>query len=61
MRVVLDTNVFISGIFWKGDSYKVILLWKNGRFTLVSLLDTLKEIIKILKDFKIQMPPDMIK
>ena len=25
-KVVLDTNVLISGTFWKGDSFKVLKL-----------------------------------
>ena len=61
MKAVLDTNVFISGIFWKGASNKVISNWKDGKFTLVTSLEGISEIIKILKDFKIKLPDDMIK
>ena len=61
MKVVLDTNVFISGIFWKGSSSKVITNWRNGKFTLVTSLEAVSEIIKVLKDFKIRLPDDMIK
>ena len=61
MKVVLDTNIFISGIFWKGSSNKVILNWKEGKFTLVTSLETISEIIKILKDFKIKLPGQMIR
>ena len=61
MRAVLDTNVFISGIFWKGQASKVISHWKEGKFTLVVSLEIVSEIITVLKDFKIQLPGDMIK
>lgn len=61
MKVVLDTNIFISGIFWKGASNKVITNWREGRFTLITSLETISEIIKILKDFKIKLPDEMIK
>ncbi|MBI2663319.1 putative toxin-antitoxin system toxin component, PIN family [Candidatus Woesearchaeota archaeon] len=61
MKVVLDTNVFISGIFWKGDSNKIIIDWKEGRFILIVSLDMISEIIKVLKDFKIRLLDDMIK
>ena len=61
MKIVLDTNVFISGIFWKGASNKVIVNWKEGKFTLVTSLETISEIIKVLKDFKIRLSDDMIK
>ena len=61
MKTVLDTNVFISGIFWKGASNKVITNWKEGKFTLVTSLEAVSEIIKILKDFKIKLSDEMIK
>ena len=61
MKVVLDTNVFISGIFWPGDFNKVINFWKDGKFKLITSLEMISELIKVLKDFKIQLPEDMIK
>ena len=60
MKSVLDTNVFISGIFWIGASNKVILNWKEGKFTLVTSLKTISELVKVLKDFKIKLPDEMI-
>ncbi len=61
IRVVLDTNIFISGIFWSG-SYcsQIIDAWKAGRFTLVSSLPLIEELTKILKTFKIKMEEEMI-
>lgn len=61
MKVVLDTNVFISGIFWKGVPNKIILAWRQGKFTLVTSLEAIKELIKVLKDFKIGLPDELIK
>src|SRR3989344_6121482 len=61
MKVVLDTNIFISGIFWKGSSDKVITNWREGKFTLVTSLEAVSEIIKVLKDFKIKLSDEMIK
>ena len=61
MKVVLDTNVFISGIFWRGSSNKVIINWKEGKFTLVTSLETISEIIKVLKDFKINLSDDTLR
>src|SRR3989338_5372606 len=46
MRVVLDTNVLISAIFWRGSPYKVLLsaLKKEYQFYLSSaILGELKE------------------
>ena len=59
MKVVLDTNVFISGIFWRGNSHKVLINWKEGHFTLVTSLGAISEIIKVLKDFKIKLSDDI--
>ena len=61
MRIVIDTNVFISGIFWEVNyCSKIIDAWKNGKFTLVSSMDIIQELIETLKDFKIKMPEKMI-
>lgn len=59
MRVVLDTNVFVSGIFWKGDSNRIINLWKERAIQLVTSMAIVEELIRVLKDFKIQMPEAM--
>ncbi|MEK6878178.1 MAG: putative toxin-antitoxin system toxin component, PIN family [Nanoarchaeota archaeon] len=61
MKVILDTNVFISGIFWTGNSNKIIQMWKDKTFTLITSAEILSELIEVLKDFKIQMPEEMIK
>ena len=35
MRIVLDTNVFISGIFFSGPPHRILQDWRNGRVQLV--------------------------
>ncbi len=55
MRVVLDTNIFISGFFWHGPAEKILNLWKSGKFSLIISMDIISEIVKVLKDFKIKM------
>ena len=61
MKAVLDTNIFISGIFWSGESNKVILAWREEKFILVTSLIAVSEIAKVLSDFKIKMPEEMIR
>lgn len=61
MKAVLDTNVFISGIFWKGSSNRVITMWRDRKFILVTSLGAVIEIIKVLKDFKIRLPDETIR
>lgn len=61
MNVVIDTNVFISSIFWSGNySSQVIAAWKNGEFTLITSKEIIDELVKTLRDFKIKMPEEMI-
>lgn len=55
MRVVIDTNVFLSGIHWIGSSHKVLRAWVIGMFTLVSSHTINAELFAQLRDFKIQM------
>lgn len=57
----MDTNVFVSGIFWERNfCSQLIEKWKNKKFELVSSMEIIDELVKTLKDFKIQMPDDMI-
>lgn len=61
MRVILDTNIFISGIFWEGNfCSQIIEKWKKGKFELVSSMEIIEELVRTLKGFKIQMPEEMI-
>ncbi|MEI6806003.1 MAG: putative toxin-antitoxin system toxin component, PIN family [Myxococcaceae bacterium] len=51
MRVVLDTNVIMSGIFWSGPTEKILKLWSQGKFRLLislSVFDEYKEIVQRL-------------
>lgn len=61
MKVILDTNIFISGIFWTGKCNNLINYWKKEEFKLVTSLEIIDEFIRILKDFKIQLPEEIIK
>jgi putative PIN family toxin of toxin-antitoxin system len=61
MRAVIDTNVFVSGIFWKGISNRIIISWRERKFDLVNSLKNVEELIKVLKFFKIEMSDEFIK
>ena len=60
MRVVLDTNIFISGIHWTGSSEKVLQAWMNEKFELVSSLPIIDELVRILMSFKVPLEPEDI-
>lgn len=56
MKVVVDTNVFVSGVFWQGPPYKILEAWKHGRFKLVVSLPILGEYRRILIDLSAHRP-----
>lgn len=35
MRLVIDTNVFISGVFFTGPPHRILDAWRSGTFELV--------------------------
>lgn len=35
MKIVLDTNVFISGIFFSGPPYQILDAWRHGEIDIV--------------------------
>ena len=54
IKTVIDTNVFVSGIFWDGNyCAKIIEAWKSEKITMVSSLEIIEELGETLKDFKI--------
>lgn len=58
MKVVLDTNVIISGIFWSGPPYECINRWRHKKMTVICSAGILEEITAVLVEFK--MPEDQI-
>ncbi|GEM_PF-3483849 len=48
MKVVLDTNTVISGLFWKGAPRQIIDLARNGLMPLVTSPDLLTELTYVL-------------
>ena len=53
MKVVIDTNVVISGTFWTGNSYEVIKTVVEGKATLIVSVPILEEYDKILNSEEI--------
>lgn len=47
MRIVLDTNVFISGVFFSGPPYKILEAWRDGRLVLVVSPEILEEYYRV--------------
>ncbi len=43
MKAILDTNVFISGVFFTGPPFRVLEAWRDGSLELVVSRDILEE------------------
>jgi len=43
LRVVMDTNVFISGVFFSGPPYQILKAWQSGEFELAISEEILNE------------------
>jgi putative PIN family toxin of toxin-antitoxin system len=43
MRIVLDTNVLMSGIFFSGPPYRILQAWRDGKVQLAVCLEILAE------------------
>jgi uncharacterized protein len=35
VRVILDTNVFVSGVFFTGPPHEILRAWRDGQFQMV--------------------------
>ena len=43
MKIVLDTNVFISAVFFGGPPYRILDAWRSGRVSLVLSAEIIEE------------------
>lgn len=53
MKVVLDTNVFVSGVFFSGPPFQILEAWRNGEIQLVvspEILDEYRRVGEILAE-----------
>ena len=56
MRVILDTNVFISGIFFSGPPSQILKAWSNNKFQLVLSHPILDEYQRVLEELSSKFP-----
>lgn len=55
MKLVLDTNVLISGIYFGGTPERVLDLWTDNRFTVYATPDILKEYLRVIEEMDLKM------
>ena len=51
MKVVLDTNVLISGIFFGGIPGRIVDAWTNSKFQVYATPQILGEYLRVLDEF----------
>jgi putative PIN family toxin of toxin-antitoxin system len=56
MRIVLDTNVFVSGIFFSGPPYRILRAWREGLLRVVYSPAIILEYKRVLTDLSRQFP-----
>ena len=55
VKVVLDTNIWLSGLFWEGEAAKIIELAERKKIIPLVSKDILQEIVEVLnKESKFQ-------
>lgn len=56
MKIVLDTNVFVSGVFFQGSSYQILKAWRDGKVQLVISQEILEEYQRVGETLAYQFP-----
>ena len=57
MRVILDTNVVVSGIFFHGPPYQILDIWRKGEINLIVSEDIFDEYLRVGELLALQFPP----
>lgn len=60
MRIVVDTNVLVSGMHWGGIPAEVVKAWANGRIEVVCSAEIIREYSEVLHRIHREMPPDKL-
>jgi len=50
IKAVVDTNVLISGVFWRGTPFEILRAWQRGRFSLAVSVPILQEYQRVLAE-----------
>ena len=56
MKIVLDTNVLISGIFFSGPPYQVLKAWQVGKINIAISEEILSEYQRVAQELSKQFP-----
>ena len=60
MKIVLDTNVLASGIFWGGKPLKILELWNKKRVQVLASESILREYLGTIERISVKLQrPDL--
>lgn len=54
MRIIVDTNVFISGVFFGGPPYQILDSWRNGKINIVLTEEIFDEYQRVVRELSKQ-------
>lgn len=56
MNVILDTNVFVAGVFFSGPPATILRAWREGRITIVVSPQIMDEYRRVTHELAAQFP-----
>lgn len=57
MKIVVDTNVFVSGVFFNGPPFEILRAWCEGIFEVVVSPEILEEYGRVGELLALEYPP----
>lgn len=60
IKAIIDTNVIVSGIFWKGAPFEILEAWQKRRFLLAVSLPILNEYRRVLDEMTKKRPSPVL-
>lgn len=56
MRIILDTNVFVSGVFFSGPPYQILKAWRDDKVQLVISSEIFDEYRRVAQELGERFP-----
>jgi len=56
VKVILDTNVFVAGVFFSGPPYTILDAWRHGRVSLVASPEIMEEYRRVVHELAVEFP-----
>ena len=56
MKLIIDTNVFVSGVFFSGPPFTILDAWRHGRVSLIISPEILNEYRRVGEKLNTQFP-----